>query len=245
MVRFYTLPPFEIGWPFVLINANNPNGGLKYVRMHRPKGVIIDSGVEIFRDPNVKEYPPNHIYRLIYLFKYVRKYSDEVHVTIPDYPDDYNPGSLWVDGKDNIERTVENVIKYIDMYPKVDWLVPIQGHNEDPSSIIKSIGLYDEMGILDRFEYFAIANLCVSKKMGTIVKTVNTAYLYLPQKRLHAFGISLNAVKRLGGKLFSFDSMAWTFPRGRGGHSVRNERERKLYFMRYLETLRGEKWDGQ
>jgi len=238
-MRFYTLPPKEIKWPYILINANNPNKGINYILAHKPKSVIIDSGVEIFRNSHIKDYPPNHIYRLIYLFKLVRKYVNEVWVTVPDYPDDYHPKALWINGKDNIQRTVENVIKYVDEYPEVSWLIPIQGHNEDPLSVMKSISAYEELGILDRFEYFAIANLCVSKKLSTIVKTVNAVYLQIPNKKLHAFGISLSAVKRLRGKLFSFDSMAWTFPRKSGGHSCKNEEERKVYFYAYVSRING------
>lgn len=116
-------------------------------------------------------------------------------------------------------------------------MIPIQGHNEDPESILRSIDLYEQAAILDKFDYFAIANLCVSKSSTTIVQTINLANLFLPLKKLHAFGISLRAVRKLKGKLYSWDSTAWTFPRQSGGWSAKNEREREEYFFAYLQSI--------
>ena len=60
---FYTKPPKKIPYPYVLINLNNPKDGKSYIRKHRDiiKSVIIDSGIEIFRRPDVKEYPEGRI----------------------------------------------------------------------------------------------------------------------------------------------------------------------------------------
>jgi hypothetical protein len=61
-VRFFTLPPSGVYWPYVLINANRPERGLRYLRRWgRVEVVIVDSGVEIFRDPSVRDYPPDHL----------------------------------------------------------------------------------------------------------------------------------------------------------------------------------------
>ena len=98
MIRFYTLPPSDVNWPHILINANNP--ALSYIRKHRKaiKSVIVDSGIEIFRNPEVKDYPKGHIYRIVKLHNYLRRIlpDAEVYVTVPDYCDDYHPGSLWL-----------------------------------------------------------------------------------------------------------------------------------------------------
>jgi len=235
-VRFYTLPPISVCWNFILVNANKPS--FSYLkRWGKVKSIILDCGVEVFRDPSVKDYPKYHLNRLVSLYRKLTKYAEEVYAVAPDYPDDYHPKNLWVDGKTNIERTVESVAEAVDRFSEVNWLIPIQGHNEDPLSVAKCIEMYEDLGLTKRFNYFAVANLCVSKKVDTIVKTVNVARFYLPNKRLHAFGISLSAAKKLRNILFSFDSLAYTFPRERGLWSCKNREERERYFKQYVERL--------
>mgnify|MGYP000076502174 CR=1 FL=1 len=234
--KFYTLPP--IPWPYVLVNANNPN--LAYIRKNwrQIDSVIIDSGVEIFKDPRVKDYPEGWIGRLVELYNAIRPWVKEVWVTVPDYPDDYHPKSLWLDGKTNIERTIDNVIKALDAYPKVNWLIPIQGHNRDPISLLKSIKYLRELGITETREYFAVANLCVESKTELIVKSVGLVRQELPNKKLHVFGIKLNALKKISHLIDSFDSFAWTRPVKKPGHSAKTLEERRKYFYEWLDRLK-------
>ncbi len=119
---FYTLPPIYIPYPFILINANNPN--INYIVKNRDfiESVIIDSGVEIFRDPSIKDYPSNHFEKLVRLYKRVKNICRDcnVYVTIPDYPDDYNPKALWINNKTNIERTLDNILYALNSYSEVN-----------------------------------------------------------------------------------------------------------------------------
>ena len=70
----------------------------------------------------------------------------EVYVTIPDYPDDYHPGNLWEhEIRTNIERTLENIADTLNDYPDVNWLIPIQGHNEEPESILYTMDCLKEL----------------------------------------------------------------------------------------------------
>lgn len=235
MVKFYTLPP--IPWRWVLINAHKPN--LSYIRRHwkHIESVIIDSGVEIFRDPKVKDYPDGWVDRLIGIYNAVRTYVKDVMVTVPDYPDDYHPGSLWLNGKTNIERTVDNIVKVLDLHPDVNWLIPIQGHNRAPRSIALSIRYLEELGILKSRDYYAVANLCVEPKTSLIVKTVSLARNLLPDKKLHVFGVKLKALRLIGHLIDSFDSFAWTRPVKGPGHSAKTTQERLAYFMDWLKRL--------
>jgi len=237
-LRFYTLPPISESYPFIILNANRPEIGLRYLRSHRPKSVIIDSGVEIFRDPSVREYPFYHLSGLARLYHSIKRLAKETWVTIPDYPDDYTPTALWISNEiTNIERTHENILEALSKHSDVNWLIPIQGHNEKPQSIIKAVKLLERDGILSTHDFYAVANLCTSKKPTTIESTLHLARWLLPRKRLHSFGISLTAALHLNGVIDSFDSMAWTFPRGRGRASCRNQQERVQYFHEYITKL--------
>ena len=232
---FYTLPP--VPWPWILINAHKPRLG--YLRKHwkEIRSVIIDSGVELFRDPNVKEYPNGWWDRLISIYREAKAWVRDVWVTVPDYPDDYHPGSLWLDGKTNIERTVENILTALDKFPEVNWLIPLQGHNKRPHSLIKSINYLRDFGVIERREYFAIANLCVEPKTDIIVKSVGLVRQELPSKKLHVFGIKLNALRKIGHLIDSFDSFAWTRPVWGKGHSAKTIEERRKYFREWVNRL--------
>ena len=234
--KFYTLPPID-GWPYVLINVNRPN--LSYVRRNWKdvKSVIIDSGVEIFRNPRVKDYPPSWWDRLISIYYEVRPWVREVWVTVPDYPDDYHPRNLWIGDKTNIERTIENIIHALDHYPEVNWLIPIQGWNSDPRSLSLSVEYLEALGVIGERNYFAIANLCVESQSDIIVKSVGIVRSLLPSKRLHVFGIKLNALRKVCHLIDSFDSFAWTRPVKAPGHSAKNLVERRQYFYDWLNRF--------
>ena len=239
-MKFYTLPPVEVSYGYILMNANRPSAGLKYIKSHLKvvKSVIIDSGIEIFRNPNVRDYPEGHIHRLVLLYDRVRRLVPEVYVTCPDYCDDYNPGSLWVsDRVTNIERTLLNVEECVSRYPNVNWLIPIQGHYRSPNSVIKCIKYYDEWGIVDKYDYFAIANLCTERRHDVIIQTIKTVRFYLYDKKIHVFGLDLDVALKVKDIIYSFDSMAWTFPRRRGKSSCRNKKERIEYFKEFIARL--------
>jgi len=234
------LPPDRVPYPFILMNANRPSEGLRYIRRHHSvvRSVIIDSGVEIFRNPLVKDYPGGHLSRLVKLYHRVKQLVGEVYVTCPDYPDDYHPRSLWLSGEiTNIERTLLNIEECLCNWPSVNWLIPVQGHYRDPDSVVRAVRLLDSWGVVDRYGYFAVANLCVEKRRDVMVKTARTVRMLLPDKKIHVFGLDMPTALKLRGVIDSFDSMAWTFPRGRGGHSCKNTRERIEYFKAYLEKL--------
>ena len=241
-MRFYTLPPIKIFWPHVLINANRPETGLAYVRTHRRdvEAIIIDSGIEIFRDPNVKDYPPGHLKRLVWLYNRVRCLcSDaEVWVTAPDYCDDYHPGALWLNADfTNIERTVESVKRALTEHPEVDWLIPVQGHYREPKSVAYCISLYEQEGILDGRDYIAVANLCTERRHDIMLETILIAERMLHPRRIHVFGLDVDVATKVKRRIFSFDSLAWTFPRSPGLPSCKNSKQRRQYFLAFIKRL--------
>ena len=241
-VLFYTLPPSNVNWSYVLINANNPVLG--YIRRHGHaiKSVIIDSGIEIFRNPATKDYPKGHIYEIIKLYNRVRRIlpNAEVYATVPDYCDDYHPGNLWISREiTNIERTFQNVVEYTEKFDYVNWLIPIQGWNKQPKSIERCIKLYQGYGILSEFNYFAIGNLCVEPDIKIIYATCHFARKLLPKKKLHVFGLRLRALKLVKSFIDSFDSMAWTRPvsSSLGNWSCKNLEERKRFFYAWVNRM--------
>jgi hypothetical protein len=234
MVKLFTTPPKP--YPYILINVLHP----QYSFLKYAEEVIIDSGVEIFRNPAVKDYPKDHIKKLIEVYLKVRRivHPKPIYVTCPDYCDDYNPRSLWLSEEvTNIERTVANVLKYTKEYEWIPWLPVIQGWNKQPESVLKCIELYRKHSILDRFNYFAIGNLCVEPDPRIIYKTISLVRKELPDKRLHVFGLKLNALKKVFSLIDSCDTMAWTRPVNsslKANWSCKTKEERKRFFEKWL-----------
>lgn len=237
-MRFYTLPPLQVAYPYVLINANRPEDGLRYIRRHAGlvESVIIDSGIEIFRKKECFDYPPGHLGRIVRIYHRVKQLVKDVWATCPDYCDDYHPRQLWLsNGYTNIERTVDSVLKCLEKHPDVNWIIPVQGWNRKPRSVLRCLNLYKEYGVDG--EYYGVANLCVEKSENIIVKTVRYVKSMLGDKRIHVFGLSLPVARRLRYDIYSFDSMAWTRPVDRKGWSCKNTEERVKYFIKWVKRL--------
>lgn len=222
MLKFFTLPPINVHWPYILVNANRPENGIRYLR-HLPdfvwyynvkdyiKEVLIDAGVEVFRY-GITEYPEGwkrRIEKIVDLYYELKSFPiGTVWVVCPDYPSDYE----MLPEYPNIEKTVRNVLYCIDNYPEVPWVIPVQGKREKPDSILDCIKYYEEFGITKRYDYFAIANLCVSRSNATIVNTIRIARDRLRNKKLHAFGLKMQGLAKVWRMINSADTMAWSRP---------------------------------
>jgi len=225
MVIFYTLPPDTIDYPYILINANNPEHGIRYIMHHRNRieAIIIDSGIEIFRNPRIKEYPggPEAWIRRLAMFRdRVKSIAPHarIYVTCPDYCDDYHHRALWLsEDFTNIERTVMNVLKCVDWYQDVEWLIPVQGWNRRPKSLLWSLEYLHELGVLKRYDYIAVANLCVELNIRVLRDSVLHVYHWLRDRgyekhRIHIFGLKIAALDAVEDYVDSIDSKAWTRP---------------------------------
>ena len=241
---FFTAPP--IPYPYILVNAHNPSAGFHSLRISRKqvRMVILDSGIEIFRDPHVKDYPSNWPARLLKLYGKIKSIAPQaiIYAVAPDYCDDYHPGSLWLSPEQtNIERTVQNAIFYTEKFPHINWILSIQGWYQDPQSPLRCIKLYKEYGLLKDFEYFAIGNLCTELNSVLIKKTINNVAKQLPNKRIHIFGLKLRALPFVQAMIFSFDSFAWTKPVSKRklqvNWSCKTSEERIRFFKAWLERV--------
>lgn len=254
MVYFLTLPPDRVPYGYVLISARDPHRGIQYLKAHRERVemVIIDSGVEIFRSPKVTEYPggPDHwVAHIRSVFREVKRIvpSAAVYATCPDYPDDYNPGSLWLSSEvTNIERSVDNLERCFS-YSDVKWLIPIQGHYRKPETLLRALELIRERGFLHHDTIYAVANLCVERQSDVISMGVRYVYHWFLRNAgwvpdIHVFGMKLSALRRVKSMILSFDSLAWTKPVNaklwhRSNWSAKNTTERELFFCVYVYRL--------
>jgi hypothetical protein len=258
-IHFYSSPPNHVPWPWLLINVFTVDTladlldryrslGIKTYQIH----VVLDAGVDKYWRKPYDELPTDYDDSYWNVFwssvntvkKLHKEFGFFYEVTVPDYVDDYSATwgrkhCLWIDNCTNIDRTLENVF-YVIEQDKIPWLLPVQGFEDVPESILKAIEVYVAHGVHRRYR-IGLANLCTSKKASMIVETIRLAREFCKECRYHVFGPSLTAVKKsivLGYLLpgDSWDSTAWTFPRG-SGWSAKTVDERVHYFLFYLRHI--------
>ena len=262
-LRFYTLPPCTaracIPWPWLLVNVFNVDALEPLLERYREMGarveaVILDAGVDTYWrrswDRLSFDYDDAYWERFWAAVDAVRglarRHGFSYEVVIPDYPDDYSRvwgrrHALWVDGYTNVDRTLMNIEYLLREDPGLPWLIPAQGHEDDPVSLYYSVLTLVELGLARRYRV-ALANLCTSRRASVIVESVAEARRACPRCLFHVFGPSLPAVRRalgegLLGRGDSWDSTAWTFPRQPSMWSARGVVERFGYFIFYMRHV--------
>jgi len=196
-VRFYSLPPRSLYYPFLLIN-------MKYrdeLRKRRFEHAILDSGVEIFKDKRVQEYPKSFLWRYAQWAEIVsHQNKGKVWVTIPDYPDDLNPGQFG----DNVEKTLKNVEEFISR-EGVEWLPVIQSRYFNRFSFIE--GCKKLHHLIGNYPRVAIGTVCKVRNVKYITYCCKVARKFFPKSWIHAFGLTLTALPKVTKYINSFDSL--------------------------------------
>lgn len=231
MPRFYTFPADICpDYPYLLVNFFNRKKLASLCFKH----AILDSGVtRIFFNWRKKDYPKHILQQIRHVAeRYSQIYTEKIWVTIPDYPDDYYPGYV----ENNVERTIENIVSFIDI-DGVRWLPVIQSRYLDIFSFYESCEKVREI-IGKNYPRVAIGTVCKTKNIKFIVNCCKIAREYFPNSHIHAFGLTLSALPKVVNYINSWDSLAWTFPRKHGMPSCKNMEERRKYFMEYIERIK-------
>jgi len=225
-MRFYTIVPEGIEWPWHFYTYYRMEG----IYRRRYKHAILDPGVGLlFHHRKLKEYPKHFIENYANLAVGLTKLlKDRIWISIPDYPDDYLNNPL----EDNVERTLENM-KAVMKYP-ANWLPIIQSDYLSVDSFRECAKVVREETDVDRV---AIGTVCKTRNLKFIVSCCRIARRVFPDRHIHAFGLTLNALPKVRHLIDSFDSLAWTFPR-RSGHSYKTKAEQRRYFWEYVNLYR-------
>ena len=231
VLRFYTLPPdVYADYPWLLVNFFNR----KKLERFRFKHAILDSGVNrIFFNWKRDDYPAWVLNRIAFVAQQLSEiYRGRLWVTIPDYPDDYYPGTV----RDNIDRTLRNIERFLPV-EGVEWLPVIQCRYHDIFSFYESCEEVKKL-IGEDYPRIAIGTVCKSRKLSFIVNCCKIARKYFPNSHIHAFGLTLKALPKVKDYIDSWDSLAWTYPRESGGASCKNLSERQKFFYIYLKRIK-------
>jgi hypothetical protein len=260
-IRFYSSPPnHSVPWLWILTNVFVADSLADLLDAYRDLGiktysvkVILDAGVDKYWRKPCSELPTDYDDTYWNVFwasvDAIKKLHKEFwffyEVVVPDYVDDYSSAwrrkhALWIDNYTNIDRTLENVFYILSQDKKVQWLLPAQGFEDVPESILKAIEVYRNHGLYKHYR-IGLANLCTSKKATMIVETIRLAREFCKDCHYHVFGPSLTAIKKAIALNYlqpgdSWDSTAWTYPRG-SGWSAKTVDERVHYFLFYLRHI--------
>ncbi len=212
-MRFYSLPPRSLEYPFLLVNMRNRN----QLKGRKFQHAIVDSGVEIFKsNPRLRDYPKSFLWRYTQQAEILSHKYPGVWITIPDYPDDFNPGQFG----DNIEKTLKNIEEFISI-DGVEWLPVIQ------SQYLNVLRFYESCHrlkkLLGNYPRIAIGTVCKTRKLNFIVECCKIARKFFPKSWIHAFGATLTAIPKIVNYIDSFDSIV----PGEGGGG------RKLWWWKY------------
>jgi len=226
--RFYTLPPSrDIRHPWLFVTF----GKRDELKVRDYEHAIMDSNVGLFfHHRGLPEYPHGFFWLYEHYAKWLSKRFN-LWVVTPDYPDDYNPGSLG----DNVSRTLANIEKFMEV-KGVEWLPVIQSRFMDTFSFIDSCWRVKEL--IGDHPRVAIGTVCKSRSLRWIVYCCKYARRVFPNAWIHAFGLTLGALPRVKKFIDSWDSMAWTFPRTPWLSPYKTKMEAREYFEAYLRRAR-------
>lgn len=167
--------------------------------------LIIDSGVNrFFKSMGLKDYPQGYIDRYLAMARYLhRRYSDKVWVVIPDYPDDYENNRI----ENNFEKTLENIVLFIDKEKDVEWIPVIQarwGSKEDFRRAVREL-----RRVIGSYPRVAVGTLCTRARKDYAVFCCRLARSYFPNSWIHVFGPSLRFLSDISLYIDSIDTTAY------------------------------------
>jgi hypothetical protein len=214
----YSRPPYpDMDYPYIIVNIFDETS-FRYINPNSAKSVIIDSGVHsVFHRLELNEYPGGYqawIAKAVKWWNFVKKMVNDVYVVIPDYPSDYKNNPI----SDNIERTIRNIEYATSRYPDVNWIIPIQGKKNDVISVIKTFEYVATMGVLDKYDYIAIAPTCTTHSVKFLYDVAVLIWKRIKQIeknnrhiKIHMFGTNMKSWRYLASFIDSTDTIVTNY----------------------------------
>lgn len=216
--RFYSYPPAECQWPFILRRL-----GWKPLPCEHE---ILDVGIL-----DLKEPPHRYSEEKLKTWKQEETGGWKVVPDCFDLPGEFG---IHVDF-DTMDYSFQLLERFYCDDDR-DYLMPvIQGRSGDYQSFkdyVRRIKKQYEPGIIG-----VSGSLCRSKDTNLVRGVLKMVQRELPGVWVHAFALRFSHLRGVNGLIDSFDSTNWTFPRTSGRGSCRNKEERIQYFYDYIRRL--------
>lgn len=218
----YSRPPYphymydeKTAYPYILVNVYSETEIFRYVNQSSSrfiKSVLLDSGVHsIFHTQKLQEYPDgyqNWIAKTAQLWKRIASLVVDSYAVVPDYPADYEDNEVV----NNVERTFRNIEYAVKKYPYVKWIIPLQGKKDDVVSIVKSFEYVRDLGLLERYDYIAIAPTCTTHSVKflrdiAVIIWKRVKQFKDRQIKIHMFGVTMKAWREIAPFVDSIDAI--------------------------------------
>jgi len=218
----YSRPPYpDMEYHYIIVNIFDETS-FRYINPKSAKSVIIDSGVHtVFHRQGLKEYPGGYqawIQKAVKWWEFVRTIISDVYAVVPDYPSDYENNPI----ADNIERTIRNIEYAVAEHPDVRWIIPIQGKKDDVVSVVKTFDYVADMGVLDRYDYVAVAPTCTTHSVRFLRDVAVLIWKRVKQIegnrrhiKIHMFGTTMKSWRHIAPYVDSTDAIVtnyWCLP---------------------------------
>jgi hypothetical protein len=116
---------------------------------------------------------------------------------------------------EGIRKTAElgvEVVAHAERLDVLDRIVPVLQGFDDPSQWLESLDLYKEHGVTpQRFRLWGLGSICMMRSVKTVERVLVAVRRALRDVKIHVFGISMNALRRVFPLINSYDTSAWVY----------------------------------
>jgi hypothetical protein len=116
---------------------------------------------------------------------------------------------------EGIRKTVElgvEVVAHAEKLGVLDRIVPVLQGFDDSSQWLESLDLYKQHGVTpQRFRLWGVGSICMMRSPRMVEKVLTAVRKALGDVKMHVFGISMNALRRVYPLISSYDTSAWVY----------------------------------
>jgi hypothetical protein len=146
--------------------------------------------------------------------------------------------------KEGIKKTVELGVEVVALAEKLGVLgrvVPVLQGFDDPSQWLESLDLYKQHGITpQRFKLWGVGSICMMRSPKLVERVLSAVRKALGDAKMHVFGISLNALRRVYPLIDSYDTSAWVYWAKKDGAVLVWSRRRRAFI--HLQARDGRRY---
>ncbi len=145
---------------------------------------------------------------------------------------------------EGIRKTVEYGVEVVSLAEKLGVLgrvVPVLQGFDDPSQWLESLDLYKQHGITpQKFGLWGVGSICMMRSPKLVERVLSAVRKALGNAKIHVFGISLNALRRVYPLIDSYDTSAWVYWAKKDGAVLVWSRRRRAFI--HLQARDGRRY---
>ena len=146
--------------------------------------------------------------------------------------------------KEGVKKTVElgvEVVAHAEKLGTLGRIVPVLQGFDDPSQWLESLDLYKEHGVTpQKLRLWGVGSICMMRSPRMVERVLSTVRKALGNAKIHVFGISMNALRRVFHLIDSYDTAVWVYWAKKDGAVLVWSRRRKAFI--HLQARDGRRY---